>query len=169
MVCQTKIQTLVIVVRNSNTISSENVTHPQDWTAGKWKWCISNTSKKWKGKTSIWRWLRKSDLKGCREALICSIMEQALRTDYTKSQRRVSNYLFVRCVAPNIKVSHAVSEHNKLPLKECKAREGIMGVVWFWRDIEVSDWYSKTRHCCCWWNEMGNRNPWYCHTCMNKW
>ena len=34
------------------------------------------------GKT--WQWMRKGDLNGCTEALICSAQEQALRTNYIK-------------------------------------------------------------------------------------
>ena len=33
---------------------------------------------------STWRWLQKSDLKGCTEALICSAQEEAFRTTYIK-------------------------------------------------------------------------------------
>ena len=34
-----------------------------------------------KGKSNTWKWLRKSNLKECTEALICSPQEQALRTN----------------------------------------------------------------------------------------
>ena len=37
-----------------------------------------------KEKTNTWKWLRKSNLEGCIEALICSALEQALRTYYVK-------------------------------------------------------------------------------------
>ena len=33
---------------------------------------------------STWRWMSKSDLKGCTEALICSAQEQSIRTNYIK-------------------------------------------------------------------------------------
>ena len=35
-------------------------------------------------KTNTWKWLRKSNLKGCTEASICSVQVQALRTNYVK-------------------------------------------------------------------------------------
>ena len=37
-----------------------------------------------KDKNNTWRWMRKSDFKGCTEALICSAQEQSIRTNYMK-------------------------------------------------------------------------------------
>ena len=37
-----------------------------------------------KDKSNIWKQLRKSNLKGYTEGLICSAQEQALRTNYVK-------------------------------------------------------------------------------------
>ena len=37
-----------------------------------------------KDQNSTWRWVEKSDLKGCTEALICNAQKQALRTNYIK-------------------------------------------------------------------------------------
>ena len=37
-----------------------------------------------KDKNITWRWMRKSDLKGCTEALICSAQEQSIWTEYIK-------------------------------------------------------------------------------------
>lgn len=37
-----------------------------------------------KYKNNTWKWLQKSDSKGCTEALICSSQEKVLRTNYTK-------------------------------------------------------------------------------------
>ena len=34
-----------------------------------------------KDKNNTWGWVRKSDLKGCTEALICSAEEQFIRTN----------------------------------------------------------------------------------------
>ena len=31
-----------------------------------------------KGKNNTWRWMRKNDLKGCTEPLICSALEQSI-------------------------------------------------------------------------------------------
>ena len=31
-----------------------------------------------KDKNSTWRWMRKNDLKGCTEALVCSAQEQSI-------------------------------------------------------------------------------------------
>ena len=37
-----------------------------------------------KDKNNTWRWMRKSDFKGCTEALKCSAQEQSIRTNYMK-------------------------------------------------------------------------------------
>ena len=37
-----------------------------------------------KDKDNTWRWMRKGDLKGCTEALICSAQEQSIYTNYIK-------------------------------------------------------------------------------------
>ena len=37
-----------------------------------------------KDKDDTWRWIRKSDLKGCIEALICSTLEQSILTNNIK-------------------------------------------------------------------------------------
>ena len=37
-----------------------------------------------KDKNNTWRWMRKSDLKGCTKALICSSQEQSIQTNYIK-------------------------------------------------------------------------------------
>ena len=34
-----------------------------------------------RNKRNTWKWLRKSNLKGCTEALICSAQEKTLRTN----------------------------------------------------------------------------------------
>ena len=37
-----------------------------------------------KDKNNTWRWMRKSDLKGCTKALICSAQVQSIWTNYIK-------------------------------------------------------------------------------------
>ena len=37
-----------------------------------------------KNKSNTWKWLRKSNLKGCIKTLACSAPEQTLRTNYVK-------------------------------------------------------------------------------------
>ena len=37
-----------------------------------------------KDTNNTWRWMRKSDMKGCTEAMICSAQEKSIRTNYIK-------------------------------------------------------------------------------------
>ena len=37
-----------------------------------------------KDKNNTWRWMRKSDMKGCTKTLICRAQEQSIRTNYIK-------------------------------------------------------------------------------------
>ena len=45
---------------------------------------MSSTWNKYKTNTNTWKWLKKSNLKGCTAALISSVQEQALRTSCMK-------------------------------------------------------------------------------------
>ena len=52
-----------------------------------------------KDKNNIWRWIRKSYLKGCIEALIFSPQEQSLRTNYIKHNiDKIAESRFVGCM-----------------------------------------------------------------------
>ena len=77
-----------------------------------------------KGKSNTWKWLRKSNLKGCTEALICSAQEQALRTNYVKFHidKTGESPLCRMCRVENETVSHIVSECKMLAQKEYKKR-----------------------------------------------
>ena len=37
-----------------------------------------------KDNNNTWRWMRKNHLKGCIKALMCSVQEQSIRTNYIK-------------------------------------------------------------------------------------
>ena len=37
-----------------------------------------------KDMNNTWRWMRKSNMKGCTEAMICSAQEKSIRTNYIK-------------------------------------------------------------------------------------
>ena len=65
-----------------------------------------------KDKSNTWKWLRKSNLKGSTEALICSAQEQALRTNYVKFHidKTGESPLCRMCRVENETVSHIVSE-----------------------------------------------------------
>ena len=77
-----------------------------------------------KDKNNTWRWMRKSDLKGCTEALICSAQEQSIRTNYIKYNidKTAESSLCRMCGTRNETISHIVSESGKLALKEYKRR-----------------------------------------------
>ena len=79
-----------------------------------------------KDKSNTWKWLRKSNLKGCTEALICSAQEQTLRTNYVKFHigKTGESPLCRICRVENELVSHIVSECKMLAQKEYKKRNG---------------------------------------------
>ena len=78
------IEPLIVAVRISNTVPSENSTQPKEFKQQDNEERLNN----WRGKTmygqyvrqiedkdksNTWKWLRKSNLKGCTEVLICSL------------------------------------------------------------------------------------------------
>ena len=75
-----------------------------------------------KDKSNTWKWLRKSNLKGCTEALICRAQEQALRTNFVKFHinRTGESPLCRMCKGGNHIVSHIVRECKMLAQKEYK-------------------------------------------------
>ena len=77
-----------------------------------------------KEKSNTWKWQRKSNLKGCTKALICSAQEQALRTNYVKFHidKGGESHLCRICRVENETVSHIVSECKMLDQKEYKIR-----------------------------------------------
>ena len=72
-----------------------------------------------KGKGNTWNWLRKSNLKRCNKAFICSAQEQALRTNYMKFHidKTGEPPLCRICRIENESVSHIVSEGKMLVQK----------------------------------------------------
>ena len=58
----------------------------KDIIIGEGRQCMGNASRQIedRDKSNPWKWLRKRNLKGCTETLICSAQEQALRTNYVK-------------------------------------------------------------------------------------
>ena len=78
---------------------------------------------------NTWRWMRKSDLKGCTKALICSAQEQSIRTNYIKYiiDKTALSPLCRMCGTRNETISHIVSECGKLAQKEYKWRHDSVG------------------------------------------
>ena len=137
MVCQTSHWTFDFALRIINTVPSENSTQPKEFKKQDNEGRLNN----WRGKTmhgqyvrqiedkdknSAWKWLRKSNLKGCAEALICSPQEQALRTNYMKFHidKTGESHVCRMCRVENETISHIVSECQMLAQKEYKKRHG---------------------------------------------
>ena len=103
-----------------------------------------------KDKVNTWRWLQKSDLKGCTEALICSAQEQALGTNYTKFKiDKTIDSPFCRMSGnKNKTVSQIISECSMLTPREYKRRHDNVAMYIHWRLCEKYDldkankWYE---------------------------
>ena len=73
--------------------------------------------------------MRKSDLKGCTEALICSAQEQSIRTNYIKYNidKTAESPLCRMYGTRNETISHIVRECGKLAQKDHKRRHDSVG------------------------------------------
>ena len=82
--------------------------------------------------------MRKSDLKGCSEALICSAQEQSIRTNYIKYNidKTTESPPCRMCGTRNESISHKVSECGKLAQKEYKRRHDSVGRYVHWQFCE---------------------------------
>ena len=91
-----------------------------------------------KDENNTWRWMRKSDLKGCTKALICSAQEQSIRTYYIKYNidKTAESPLCKMCGTRNDNISHIVSECRKLAQKEYKRRHDNVGRYVHWQFSE---------------------------------
>lgn len=81
---------------------------------------VTQIENKYKSKT--WKSLKKSNLKGNTEFLICSSQEQALRMNYVKFQidKTAEPRLCRMCRIENGRVSHIVSECKMLAQNKYK-------------------------------------------------
>ena len=91
-----------------------------------------------KDKNNTWRWMRKSDLKGCIEALICSAQEQPIRTNYIKynTDKTGKSPLCRMCGTRNETISHTLSECGKLARKVYERRYDSVGRYVHWQFCE---------------------------------
>ena len=56
-------------------------------------------------KNNKWRWLRKSDLKGCTEALICSAHKQSIQLTISNAiLTKLASHPFVGCVIEEMRL-----------------------------------------------------------------
>ena len=87
---------------------------------------------------NTWRWMRKSDLKGCTEALICSAQEQSIRTNYIKYhiQKTAESPLCKMRGTRNEAIPHIVTECEKLAQKEYNWRHDSAGRYVHWQFCE---------------------------------
>ena len=120
------IETLLAAVRTSRAITHEETVDPRDFKKTKEEQRKNEwTAKRMHGQfardmedkdKSSWRWMRKSDLKGCTEALICSAQEQSIRTKYIKYNidKTAESPLYRMCGTRNETIPHMVSECGKL-------------------------------------------------------
>ena len=144
------IEPLIIAVRESNTLPGCNkAMKPREFKKLKQKERISMwKDKKMHGQylrevndndhNSTWRWLQKSDLKGCTEALIFSAQEQALRTNYImfNIDKTSASPLCMMCSNKGETVSHIVSECSVLAQREYKRRHDNVTRYIHWRLCE---------------------------------
>ena len=89
------IEQLPVAVRTSRTITHEETVDPKEfkktkeeqrkneWTAKRMHGQFARDMEN-KDKNNAWIWMRKNNLKGFTEALICSAQEQSIRTNYIK-------------------------------------------------------------------------------------
>ena len=128
-----RIESLIVTIRERGTVPSENSTETKVFKQQDNKEKLNN----WRGKAmygqyvrkiedkdkrNTWKWLRKSNLKGCTEGLICTAQKQALRTNYVEFYIDKTGGLPLcrMCRVENEAVSHIVSEYKMLAQKEYK-------------------------------------------------
>ena len=139
------IQPLLAAVRTRRTIIHEETVDPKEfkkikeeqrkneWTAKRMHGQFARDMED-KDKNKTWRWMRKSDLKGCTVTLICSAQEPSIRTNYIKYNidKTAESLLCRMCGTRNEAISHIVSECGKLAQKEYKRRHDIVGRYVHW-------------------------------------
>ena len=136
MVHQKQYRTITSSVRTSRAITHEKIVDPKEFTKikeeqRKNEWTAKRMHGQFardmedKDKDNIWRWMRKSDLKGCTDAMICSAQEQSIIwTNYIKYNidKTAKSPLCRMCGTRNETISHIVSECGKRAQKEYKRR-----------------------------------------------
>ena len=121
------IEPLQAAVRTSRTVTHERTVDPKESKKNKEeqrknKWTAKRMHEQFardmedKDNSNTWRWMRKSDLKGCSEAFICSALEQSIRTNFIKNNvGKTAGSAYCRmCDTKNENISHIVSGCGKL-------------------------------------------------------
>ena len=96
--------------------------------------------------SNTWRWMRKSDLKGCTKALICIAQEQSIQTNYIKYNidKSAESSLCRICSTRYENISHIVSACGKLAQREYKQRHDSVGRYVHWQFCEKLG-FNRTR------------------------
>lgn len=89
-----------------------------------------------KDEVDTWKWLQKSDLKCCPEALIRSAQEQALQANYTKFSIDKKNTNSPLCRTSSNEMVLHVSEYSMLAQREYKRRHNNIAKCIHWRLCE---------------------------------
>ena len=143
------IEPLLVAVRTSRTITHKETVDPKHFKKTKEEQRKNECTAKRihgqfardmedKDKNNTWRCMRKSDLRGCTEALICSAEEQSMRTNYIKYNidKTAESPLCRTCDTKNETISHLVSGCGKLAQKEYKRRHDSVGRHVHWQFCE---------------------------------
>ena len=106
---------LLVAVRISRTMAHKETVDPKEfkktkekqrkneWTAKRMHEQFARTMED-KDKNNTWRWMRKSDLKGWTEALICNDKEQSIWTISSAILTKLSSDTFVGCVVKEMRL-----------------------------------------------------------------
>ena len=124
---------MIFAFRIGNSVPSENSTQPKvlkqndnknrpnEW-RGKAMYSQYVQQIEDKGKSNAWKWLRKSKLKECTEALTCSAQEQTLNYVKFCIDKTGESTLCRVCRVENKTLSHIASECKILSQIEYKKR-----------------------------------------------
>ena len=98
---------------------------------------------------NTWRRMRKSDLKVCTKAFICSAQEQSIQTNYIKYNidKTTRSTLSRMCGTTNETISPIVSECGKLTQKKYKQRHDSVWRHVHWQFCEKLG-FSEARTVC---------------------
>ena len=128
------VEPLLVAVRTSRAITHEETVDPKEFKKTKERqrkneWTAKRMPGQFTGDMedkdkNTCRWMRKSNLKGCTEALICSAQEQSIQTNYNKYNidKTAESPLCRMCGTRNETISNIVSECGRLAQKEYKRR-----------------------------------------------
>ena len=143
------LEQFLVVVKTSRIITNEETVDPKnfkktkdeqrknEWTAkrmhGQFVTDMEN-----KETHNTWRRMRKSDLKGCTKAFICSAQEQSIQTNYIKQNidKTTRSTLSRMCGTTNETISPIVSECGKLAQKKYKQRHDSVWRYVHWQFCE---------------------------------